>query len=272
MVSTYYTVIGAGGWKYDEVLAWQEVLANAISEPLKSWATKTSKQSLDAHTRQFLFILTYPLWQPKHSRPNNTETKKCLDSVFYPQKLTNATPYNNLWLRFPDLAPTFPWRQLTTSNTYKRHTDVSFTLQCRVFYKPLLQGIRHKISGAKSNQLKAMGVEMNPLIAELNKGTKTNKKEDALLAAILGSDRRAVGFRAYTSTEDFISRQGSLLEEREKQRKAAAATAGIEYQPESYFTALQAVKNAEWSHLTDKEKNQWRKYAKDNPKREEISP
>lgn len=120
-----HPVIETGGWSYDDLLAWHTDILNIMSAPIRKWATSTQSQSLDSHVRAFMFFSTFAAWQPEESRPRAPDTQDAWDSMLYQRNLTELTPFNCVWLRFPDLSPAFPWRKFTTRHIWKCQGAVS---------------------------------------------------------------------------------------------------------------------------------------------------
>jgi hypothetical protein len=112
-------------WDYEALIKYEEEEKKKISPIILEEIGKSSDMKLDIDIRLWLYINTKHIWKPG-VRPNRSITTAAVLPLFAPSNLSETTPYNYIFLRFPDLSPTFLFRDIRTENAMLKYRNVSF--------------------------------------------------------------------------------------------------------------------------------------------------
>ena len=84
---------------------------------------------LDPEVRRWLLIHNLELFSDgSGAKFNQTAVKKAFGAMLTPTNYAKASIMNNLFLRFPDMAPNFVFRDLKTEAGYAMYEKVRFNI------------------------------------------------------------------------------------------------------------------------------------------------
>lgn len=82
------------------------------------------QQMLDLSTRKWIAINVPDLFDP-YVDVENKMSEARLHKLFYPEDISKASVHNNIYLRFPELSPTFMLRDIETAKALSFLVKVS---------------------------------------------------------------------------------------------------------------------------------------------------
>lgn len=102
-----------GGWDNDELNTYEDEKIQTIVHP-SVYTTLQRYQKLDPAVRKFI-AKNVPEYRDISLVPSKKQTSVALESLFFPTDYRKVSINSNLFIRFPDLSPTFPLRSITTA-------------------------------------------------------------------------------------------------------------------------------------------------------------
>ena len=84
-----------------------------------------SHNQLDSECNRWLIVTIPEILEDVERLHNKEAVKKAFNSVFDPPDYKEASPRNNFWLRFPDMAPHFLFRDIRSNDFYLLFRGVS---------------------------------------------------------------------------------------------------------------------------------------------------
>lgn len=107
-------VLAKGGWDSEELNNYEDEKIEGIVHP-SVYATLHRAQKLDPPVRKFISKYV-PEYRDITAKPAKVKTAELLEPLFFPPDYKNVTIHSNIFLRFPELSPLFPFRSMSTCN------------------------------------------------------------------------------------------------------------------------------------------------------------
>lgn len=111
-------------WSLDEIKAYEAAQKDHIPQVVRDWVDRNVEQKLDPEARIWVYINTNRLWDP-NQKMDRALSESIFNRLFSPRDLRDATPFTHFFLRFMDLSPFFPFRQLMTQEGFDTFIGVS---------------------------------------------------------------------------------------------------------------------------------------------------
>jgi hypothetical protein len=100
-------------WNYEEIIQYEQEQKETMDKAVLEDVAKSSTMKLDVDIRVWIYIQSRQLWRLR-TKAQRTVTTDVVEPLINPDDLTEATPYNCFFLRFPDYSPVFPFRDIKT--------------------------------------------------------------------------------------------------------------------------------------------------------------
>lgn len=113
-------------WSLHEVKQYERAMRKTLPKAVLDWVDRKYDQKFDSDVRLFIYLNSSHIWHSRKTDRNATES--AFNAMLSPPDLSSATPFNNLFLRFPDYSPFFWFRRLDTTEGFELYCVVCISV------------------------------------------------------------------------------------------------------------------------------------------------
>jgi hypothetical protein len=260
--------IQKGGWDPKKILEYEELQSQLIRSgagPV-DYCYRDSKSKLSIPMREFHYMHTSELWNISN-RSNSTTTSKALNYLLNAEHrdLKTLNPLTCIWLRFPNLSPLHPWRQIKTDAfTSAYHTVIFINYLWLLSSHLLFQEIRHTLNSERSNFRKKMSKEGSALRAGVVTGLSglSEKKYNQFFQAHIPKTFRRCGIHLFCKEKHIKEEVERRLTEMQDSEIKFNIAKGLIPPPFNVWGATNTIKAQMWNNLPQEERDRWDEQAK----------